>query len=111
MKGIAGAILAATPLAALVLYFALSGQQQVRTDQQRHEVNQKIEKAKFDLEFDQMNREISGQAMSVKEKAERQAVIDALKDKADTWDRRFDAEFEQADKELSELKAALEDSQ
>lgn len=39
MKGVAGAILAATPLAAIVLYFALSGNQQVRVDQQRIETS------------------------------------------------------------------------
>lgn len=110
MKGVAGAILAATPLAALVLYFALSGQQQVRTDQQRHEVKQQIEEAKFDLEFEQMSRDMSGQPMTSGELAKKQAVIEELKNKAEGWDRRFDAEFDQADKELAELKAALEES-
>lgn len=111
MKGVASAILAATPLAALILYFALSGQQQVRTDQQRIEVNQRIEAAQFDLEFEQMNRDISNQPMTEAELAKKKAEIEALKKKAETWDSRFDAEFEQMDKELGELKAAIEKGQ
>lgn len=111
MKGVASAILAATPLAALILYFALSGQQQVRTDQQRIEINQRIETAKFDLEFEQMSRDISNRPMTAEEVAIRQAHIEELKKKADTWETRFDAEFEQMDRELGELRAALEKGQ
>tara|TARA_Y100000782_G_scaffold115582_1_gene160812 strand:- start:6502 stop:6861 length:360 start_codon:yes stop_codon:yes gene_type:complete len=111
MKGVASAILAATPLAALILYFALSGQQQVRTDQQRVEVKQQIEAAQFDLEFEQMSRDISNKPMTAEELAKKKAVIEALKKKSETWDSRFDAEFEQMDKELAELKSALDKGQ
>lgn len=111
MKGVASAILAATPLAALILYFALSGQQQVRTDQQRVEVKQQIEAAQFDLEFEQMSRDISNKPMTAEELAKKKAEIEALKKKAETWDNRFDAEFEQMDKELAELKSALDKGQ
>ncbi len=111
MKGVASAILAATPLAALILYFALSGQQQVRTDQQRVEVKQQIEAAQFDLEFEQMSRDITNKPMTAEELANKKAEIEALKKKAETWDNRFDAEFEQMDKELAELKSALDKGQ
>lgn len=107
MKGVAGAILAATPLAAIVLYFALSGNQQVRVDQQRLETNFKIDNAEFDLEFDIANREISNKPMSTNEYAKRKAEIEALKSSADRWNKRFDEDFDQMDSELAELKEAI----
>ena len=108
-NGIAAAIFAAVPMAAIILYFALSGQQQVRTDQQRHEVRQEIEAEKFDLEFDQMNRDINGEPMTAEEVAQRKEKIAKLKEEADQWDKRFDAEFQQMDEEMADLKKAIEE--
>lgn len=108
-NGFASAILAATPLAAIILYFALSGQQQVRTDQERHEAKQKIEEAKFDLEFDQMSSDIAGKPMTPEEIAKRKETIAKLKEKADKWDKRFDSEFKKMDEEMAELKKAIEE--
>lgn len=107
MKGLAGVILAATPLAALVLYFALSGNQQVRVDQQRIESNFEVDNAKFDLEFDIASREISKNPMSTEEKQERVKEIDQLSNEADRWNNRFDEDFAQMDAELAELKEAF----
>lgn len=107
MKGLAGVILAATPLAAVVLYFALSGNQQVRVDQQRIESNFKVDNAKFDLEFDVASREISGDPMSAEEKGERVKQINGLQANADKWNQRFDEDFAQMDTELAELKEAF----
>ncbi|WP_020405260.1 hypothetical protein [Hahella ganghwensis] len=108
-KGVFAAIFAAIPLTGLILYFALTGQQQVRTDQQRHEVRQEIEAEKFDLEFDQMSRDINGEPMTPEEIAKRKEKIAKLKEKADQWDKRFDAEFQQMDEEMADLKKAIEE--
>lgn len=108
-NGIAAAIFAAVPLAVIILYFALSGQQQVRTDQQRHEVRQELEAEKFDLEFDLMNRGINGEPMTTEEVAQRKEKIAKLKEKADQWDKRFDSEFQQMDEEMADLKKAIEE--
>ena len=110
MKGINGfaqAILAATPLAAIILYFTLSGQQQVRTDQQKMEVTKEIATERFDLEFDALNQELSGTPMTEKEKAERLEKIDELETKKEKWDQKFDAEFEKTEADLKELRKAL----
>lgn len=107
MKGVAGAILAATPLAAIVLYFALSGNQQVRVDQQRIETSFKIDNAEFDLEFDIANREISNNPMTKKEYSNRKSEIEVLKSSADRWNKRFDEDFKNMDSELAELKEAI----
>ena len=108
MNGVAQAILAATPLAALILYFALSGQHQVQVDQQRLESKQELDEAVFDLEFKQANSEITGKPISVKELEQREHVIVVLKDKVKSWDREFDAEMERMDDDLDQLKEALD---
>lgn len=107
-KGFGAAILAATPLAAIILYFALSGQQQVRTDQQRHEIKQEIDTAKFDLEFDQASRDLDRNPMSQSEIDARKSEIATLEKKAENWDRRFDEEFKQMDEDMVNLKKAID---
>jgi hypothetical protein len=109
MKGIAGIILAATPLAAIILYFALFGQQQVRTEQVKHEAKQQVEEAKFDLEFEQMNREMSGNPMTPQEIAERQKEIDGHKQKAAAIEQRNSSLEAQSDADLKELRQAMEE--
>lgn len=107
MSGISGVILAATPLAGIILYFALSGNQQVRVDQQKVESNLKVEAAKFDLDFDLANHDISNTQMSPKELAGRKAEIAKLQTESDRWNDKFDKSFEAADSDLSDLKEAI----
>ena len=111
MNGIAQAILAVTPLAALVLYFALSGQKQVRTDQQLHDVKQEIEETQFDIEFELMSQEISGNPADSDKLASKQTKLNALKKKEDAWERQFDAEFQKQSEELDQLKDSFKDMQ
>jgi hypothetical protein len=107
MKGIAGVILAATPLALIVLYYALSGGQQVRVDQQRMQTDFKVIDAKFDLEFDLANREIDKKPMAPEELAKRKTEIAKLENDWKKWEERFDGDFAKMDAELEELKGAI----
>jgi len=109
MKGIAGILLAATPLAALILYFALAGQQQVRNDQVTHETKQVVDEAKFDLEFEKANREISGKPMTTEEIEAKQKAIDELSNQAKEVSKKSEQINAQSEADLKDLRSAMED--
>lgn len=111
MNGWVQAILAATPLAGIILYFTLSGQQQVRTDQQRSQVKQEINNAEFDRDFERMNADISGTTLSQEREEQHQQKIDALEAKAGQWDNTFDQQFEKMDGEMADLEKAMKEMQ
>jgi TolA-binding protein len=52
MKEIFHGLLVVTPLAALVLFFALTGKEEVKNDQRVQEATQTLKEQKFDNEFD-----------------------------------------------------------
>ncbi|MFN4186938.1 MAG: hypothetical protein ACK4FN_02805 [Acinetobacter johnsonii] len=110
MKGLSGGVLAATPLALIILYFALSGQQLVRTDQQRVEIKQQIDESKFDLEFEKLSSEISGKPMTADAISKKEEEITELRKKSGVLDERLEAELKKAEQELAELKAAIEET-
>ncbi|AKH70902.1 hypothetical protein IMCC21906_03265 (plasmid) [Spongiibacter sp. IMCC21906] len=115
MNGIAQAILAATPLAGLVLYFALSGQQEVKVEQKRYDVGHEIQQKEFDLEFQEMRQAIAGSSSSEEDLARweekshqiEQDLASLREDKADI-DSTYDVSFQQKEVELKQLRAALE---
>jgi hypothetical protein len=109
MNGFAQAILAATPIAAILLYFVMTGQQQVRTDQQVRDVKQDIAMTEFDLAFDKMNNEIDGTEMTPEELAAYQEKLKQLKLKQTAWEQQFDKEFEDMEKDLLKLKEAFKE--
>jgi len=107
MKGIGAALLAAAPLAAVVLYFSLSGQQEIKTEQRQQDVHQRVEEAKFDLEFERMSKEISGETLTPEKEAERLAEIDKLRKDAADLDAKAAKEQAKAEQDLAELEAAF----
>lgn len=109
MKGIAGVLLAATPLAILVLYFALTGQKQIQIDQKQHEIKVDIDNAKFDLEFEALTGSIQGKPLTEKYIVDKKSKIAELEKKKDEWNNAFDAEFKKSSEELNELKDAIND--
>jgi biopolymer transport protein ExbB/TolQ len=115
MNGIAQAILAATPLAGLVLYFALSGQQEVKVDQKRYEVNHEIQQGEFDLEFVKIFQALADQDASEEERAkgmkkvsDMELEIAALKEEEKHFETVYDAQYKNKEKELEQLRSALD---
>ena len=109
MKGLAQVILAATPLALIILYYSLSGQEQVRTDQVVQEAKQVVQEASFDLEFERMQRSIMDNPMTEDEIRKRIAEIEKIKSDAEKLGKKMDQKWQQSQSELDELRQALKE--
>jgi septal ring factor EnvC (AmiA/AmiB activator) len=91
-KSIFHGLLIATPLAALVLFFSLTGKEEVKQEQRLQQASQKLEEQKFDNDFaDAWNQQPPGaiekRAGKVKEL---EAEVAKATAKRDSLDKEFD---------------------
>lgn len=92
MKTIFHGLLIATPLAALVLFFALSGKEEIKQEQRIQQATQKLDAQKFDDDFaDAWNQQPPGVIEKRKGKvAELEAEVAKATAKRDSLDKEFD---------------------
>lgn len=92
MKGIFQALLIATPLAGLVLFFALSGKEEIKQEQRIQQATQKLDAQKFDDDFaDAWNQQPPGTIEKRRGKvAELEAEVTKATAKRDALDKEFD---------------------
>ena len=105
MKNIFHGLLIATPLAALVLFFSLTGKEEVKNDQRVLEATHTLEKQQFDDEFsDAWNGEPGAKIRKARQEsvAELKAEVTKAKAKRDNLDKMFDDA-------TSDMKAAIKD--
>lgn len=93
MKNIFQALLITAPLAALVLFFALTGKEEVKNDQRVQEATQTLKEQAFDDEFsDAWNGEPGSKVRKARQEniAELKTQIAKAKVKRDDLDHMFD---------------------
>lgn len=93
MKNIFQALLITAPLAALVLFFALTGKEEVKNDQRVQEATQTLKEQQFDNEFqDAWNGEPGSKVRKARQEniAELKTQIAKAKVKRDDLDHMFD---------------------
>ena len=103
-KGIFHALLIATPLAAIVLFFSLTGKEEVKQEQRLQQATQKLEEQKFDNDFaDAWNQQPPG-AIEKREGKVKELETEVAKAtaKRDALDKEFDDMH-------SEMKHAIND--
>lgn len=110
MKNFLLGIFVTVPLTALVLYFALSGRQEVLIQQHRHEIQHELDKEIFDRDFqaawERFDATPSRQAQSAEAQA-RDARIAELRKRREHFDREFDQAWKRLDTELSDMREAM----
>ncbi|ANZ08770.1 hypothetical protein BS055_RS12720 [Vibrio parahaemolyticus] len=116
MKSVIYGIIIACPLTALVIYFALSGRQEVLIQQKKHEVQQQLRSEEFQRnfsrawsEFDQPSQH--EMALLSSEAAEREARIEKLKQLRSNIEAFDNESFGNLQDDLREMKKALQEQQ
>lgn len=121
MKSILYGIAISMPLTAIIVYFALSGRQEVAVQQKAHEVQQKIQSEEFRRDFAQAWHDFdnppTAEEQAAKEKAfaarqaEREARISRLEKQREALSGDMDLMFEQLDSDMEDMRAALRESE
>ena len=121
MKSILYGIAISMPLTAIILYFALSGRQEVVVQQKAHEVQQQIQSEEFRRDFAQAWHDLdnppTAEEQAAQEKtfaarqAERQARISRLEQQREALSGDMDLMFEQLDSDMEDMRAALREAE
>lgn len=121
MKSILYGLAISMPLTAVIVYFALSGRQDVVLQQKSHEVQQQIQSEEFRRDFSEAWHEFDTPG-SIKEKevkeevfqarqAERDARIARLKKQQESLSGDMDAMFDQLDQDMDDMRTALREAE
>lgn len=115
MKSVIYGILIACPITALVIFFALSGRQDVIIQQKNHEIQQQIRSEEFHRdfskawnEFDSNNTQL--QVNSEPENTERAARIKQLKQLRSQLEAEENQSMENLGTDLTEMRKALKEA-
>lgn len=121
MKSILYGIAVSVPLTAVIVYFALSGRQDVVLQQKSHEIQQQIQSEEFRRDFSDSWHEFDNPApfenKKLKEevfearKAEREDRITRLKEQRDALSGDMDTMFDQLDKDTDDMRSALREAE
>ena len=121
MKSILYGIAISMPLTAIIVYFALSGRQEVVVQQKAHEVQQQIQSEEFRRDFAQAWHDFdnpqTAEEQAAQEKtfaarqAERQARISRLEQQREALSGDMDLMFEQLDSDMEDMRAALREAE
>ena len=92
MKNLFHGLLIVTPLAAIILFFSLSGKEEIKQEQRVHQATQKLDQQKFDNDFaDAWNHQPPGTIEKRQGKiSELEAEVTKAKAKRDGLDKEFD---------------------
>lgn len=106
MKGIFSAILISAPLAAIVLWFALLGKEEVKNEVRVQEAVKAVDKQHFDDQFTDafngMTNDPEDRAKILKQRNERLADLEAVADKAKAKRDHLDQLFDDAERDMTE---------
>lgn len=109
MKNLFHALLIATPIAAIVLFFALTGKEEIKQEQRLQQATQKLDEQKFDNDFaDAWNAQPPGAIEKRTGKvAELEAEVATAKAKRDGLDKEFDEMHSDMKRAISDEDARL----
>jgi len=121
MKQLMYGALIATPITALVRFFALEGRKDVVLQQKSHEVQQQIQSEEFRRDFAQAWHDFdnppTAEEQAAKEKtfaarqAEREGRISRLEQQREALSGDMDLMFEQLDSDIEDMRAALREAE
>ncbi|MFS6536934.1 hypothetical protein V6D52_06455 [Idiomarina loihiensis] len=121
MKQLMYGALIATPITALVMFFAFEGRKDVVLQQKAHEVQQQIQSEEFRRDFAQAWHDFdnppTAEEQAAQEKtfatrqAEREARISRLEQQRESLSGDMDLMFKQLDSDMEDMRAALREAE
>jgi len=108
MKGFISGVVATGVVSAVVLLFTLEGREAVQVQQERHNVNQRLNAAEFDRDFHQAWSQLNDDSPDVKFIKEKQEEIMDLKKRRAEFDEEFDVALSRLKNDAQALRNELE---
>lgn len=102
MKGFLGGLFVAAPLTAFIVMLTMGGQQEVRTQQERMQTQQRIDELEFDQDFDRA----FGSDTQDKTERRSQELAEAREQK-EMLDESWEKQFSDLDRQLDDMRGAL----